>query len=463
MYLKSLHLENIACFEELDLDFTDENGEPCKWVVLLGENGTGKSTIIRMLALTALPLMRFEEIESSFLGLMIFDLIRNEKLNPCYKREQDHNRKDHKIWSSGVTDQNFEKDFDGSFISDIDLVHDDKNLGYTLDYHKKGLIKGGKAGGFAKTMHGVLLWNPFLYGYSKSLPPERWIVNSDNRKSVKKIGRLFGLNESLSPGNWIKSLYLRTIHPEKTYQDDKIFALAINLVEKILPGIRYKDVTIDGDVRVFDRDNIVNIDDLSEGYRIISDFSFDLLRWIFETYPDSQNPLEESGVVLFDEIDLHLHPRWQRTIVQKIRETFPNLQFIVTSHSPFIAQDMTEKDKIIVLTRDGDKVTAREEKGFVQDWRAGQILTSWLFGLPTDYDEKIEEKLGKQQELVDRKTQGLLTDEEREELRQVTEFLSTLPSEETGTEILSQDTLDREAVRKAAATALRLLRKVEGK
>uniref|UniRef100_UPI00375085FF AAA family ATPase n=1 Tax=Armatimonas sp. TaxID=1872638 RepID=UPI00375085FF len=50
MYLKSLRLENIACFEELDLDFTDENGEPCKWVVLLGENGMGKSTIIRLLA-----------------------------------------------------------------------------------------------------------------------------------------------------------------------------------------------------------------------------------------------------------------------------------------------------------------------------------------------------------------------------------------------------------------------------
>lgn len=124
---------------------------------------------------------------------------------------------------------------------------------------------------------------------------------------------------------------------------------------------------------------------------------------------------------------------------------------------------MTEKDKIIVLTRDGDKVTAHEEKGFVQNWRAGQILTSWLFGLPTEYDEKIEERLVQQQELVDRKAQGLLTDEEREELRQVTEFLSTLPTEETGAEILSQDNLDREAVRKAAAVALKLLRKVEGK
>ena len=52
MYLKSLRLENIACFEELDLDFTDENGEPCKWVVLLGENGTGKSSICQMIGIT---------------------------------------------------------------------------------------------------------------------------------------------------------------------------------------------------------------------------------------------------------------------------------------------------------------------------------------------------------------------------------------------------------------------------
>jgi len=163
------------------------------------------------------------------------------------------------------------------------------------------------------------------------------------------------------------------------------------------------------------------------------------------------NPLEATGVVLVDEIDLHLHPRWQRTIVKQIRETFPNLQFIVTSHSPFVAQDMTEKDKIIVLTRDGDKVTARHEKGFVKGWRADQILTSWLFGLETSRDEEIESLEKERRVGLQRAEGGTLTEAERLELDRVTGELEAMRSSDVAP--------DRQKLEAAANLVMELMSK----
>jgi predicted ATP-binding protein involved in virulence len=56
--------------------------------------------------------------------------------------------------------------------------------------------------------------------------------------------------------------------------------------------------------------------------------------------PQLGNPLDGAGVVLIDELELHSHPRWQREVVEKLRTTFPNIQFIATTHSPFVIQSL---------------------------------------------------------------------------------------------------------------------------
>ena len=77
------------------------------------------------------------------------------------------------------------------------------------------------------------------------------------------------------------------------------------------------------------------IDNLSHGYQSTISWIGDLVRQLCDAFPEMKNPLEASGVVLVDEIDIHLHPRWQRSIIQRIRNIFPNLQFIVTSRAVF--------------------------------------------------------------------------------------------------------------------------------
>jgi predicted ATP-binding protein involved in virulence len=64
--------------------------------------------------------------------------------------------------------------------------------------------------------------------------------------------------------------------------------------------------------------------------------------------PDFPTPLHGNGIVLIDEIDLHLHPSWERSIINKLLEIFPNVQFIVTTHSPFVLQNVPS-ESIIVL------------------------------------------------------------------------------------------------------------------
>ncbi|WP_164672451.1 AAA family ATPase, partial [Vibrio cholerae] len=62
---------------------------------------------------------------------------------------------------------------------------------------------------------------------------------------------------------------------------------------------------------------------------------------VIKNNPSLENPLNGYGIVLIDEIDLHLHPKWQQTIVQKLENTFPNIQFILSTHSPLVLTTVT--------------------------------------------------------------------------------------------------------------------------
>ena len=84
----------------------------------------------------------------------------------------------------------------------------------------------------------------------------------------------------------------------------------------------------------------ISLQQLSDGERAFIALLGDLVRRLALANPGMPNPLEGHGVVLIDELELHLHPRWQREVVEKLRTSFPNIQFIATTHSPFIIQSL---------------------------------------------------------------------------------------------------------------------------
>lgn len=82
------------------------------------------------------------------------------------------------------------------------------------------------------------------------------------------------------------------------------------------------------------------IDQLSDGERSFLAIVSDLVRRLSLANPELDDPLRGAGVVLIDELELHLHPTWQRSVVTSLRKTFPNIQFVATTHSAFIVQSL---------------------------------------------------------------------------------------------------------------------------
>lgn len=118
---------------------------------------------------------------------------------------------------------------------------------------------------------------------------------------------------------------------------------------------------------------------LSEGFRnmlaIVGDIAYRCAR--LNPHLNENILTETEGIVIIDEIDLHLHPNWQREIVGNLKKTFPKIQFIVTTHSPFIVQSL-KKEELINLEEPEEELTIDPEYGGIED--AAEIMN--VEGMP---------------------------------------------------------------------------------
>src|SRR5206468_2266596 len=136
------------------------------------------------------------------------------------------------------------------------------------------------------------------------------------------------------------------------------------------------------------------------GYRTLIAWMVDFASRLVERYPDSANPLAAPAVALVDEIDLHLHPLWQRQLMRYLTECFSNTQFIVTAHSPLIVQAAAEDANIALLRREDDHVVIDNDVERIRGWRIDQLLTSDLFGLPSARPPQFDALLERHKELM---------------------------------------------------------------
>jgi predicted ATP-binding protein involved in virulence len=119
----------------------------------------------------------------------------------------------------------------------------------------------------------------------------------------------------------------------------------LQMISETLPMFLggFADVRVDArplSLRV-DKERVpLEIGQLSDGERSFLAIVSDLCRRLVLANPELFDPLAGEGVVLIDELELHLHPTWQREVVNKLRHTFPKIQFIATTHSPFIIQSL---------------------------------------------------------------------------------------------------------------------------
>lgn len=117
---------------------------------------------------------------------------------------------------------------------------------------------------------------------------------------------------------------------------------------------------------------------LSAGYLSLITIVMDMARRMAELNPHLDNPLAAAGIVLIDEIDLHLHPRWQQTVITALEETFPKVQFILTTHSPQIITTV-DAENIRILTSRKGKMEVHPSTS-MEGARAGRALSE-VFGV----------------------------------------------------------------------------------
>ena len=117
----------------------------------------------------------------------------------------------------------------------------------------------------------------------------------------------------------------------------------------------------------------LKINQLSDGEKCTIALFGDLARRMTLANPALPNPLEGQGVVLIDELDLHMHTLWQRKVMQVLRKTFPNIQFIITTHSPQILGELDESFNLFYMLRKDEKIVLQQYSSFI-GWDANVIL-----------------------------------------------------------------------------------------
>ncbi|WP_234988648.1 AAA family ATPase [Hymenobacter daecheongensis] len=193
----------------------------------------------------------------------------------------------------------------------------------------------------------------------------------------------------------------------------------------------------------------VRLRDMSLGYQTLVVWLTDFASKLFIRYPDSENPLEEPAIVLIDEIDLHLHPSWQRKLIGFLSGIFKNTQFIATAHSPLVVQaagDEPSGANVVLLKREGDQtvVYQGEDLPDVRSWRLDQILSIELFDEVPAHSPDTERKLQRRDALL---AKSRLSASEKKELAELNEWDNTQPVGDSQPERKAADVL-RELARK---------------
>jgi predicted ATP-binding protein involved in virulence len=160
-------------------------------------------------------------------------------------------------------------------------------------------------------------------------------------------------------------------------------------------------------------------DQLATGARSVLTMIGDMMVRLFRQQPDVKDVGRLKGIVLIDEIDIHLHPKFQKLIVEQLAATFPKVQFIITTHSP-IPMLGAPKDSVFFLVRKGydHKITVEQITGFeIEELTPNTILTSPVFGMyDILYHDKSEEGFYKKVNIHDTYDEGLIADRQLQAL-----------------------------------------------
>ena len=386
IYFSSLELENVRCFGEHQvLELTNDQGRPARWTLLLGDNGVGKTTLLQCLAwMRPVPFGAQKEDKPKKIQPALTNE-ENEVLDSLLRAGNNvtlNLRATLSVYRSLTSTDSkksaLEKKMD-CIETGIRMIGEDSRL----QTHK---LTTNRVGG---EFDDLTLVEPPLFAYGAAR--HMGTSNLDNSELVDPLSSLFSSSGELYDAEelLLNLDYLalkNTKHGKRLQKIKQVFAAILPDVSdeddvQILGPKALSDSGEPSGVRFNTPYGAVPLSGLSLGYQTTLAWVLDLATRLYECYPKSNNPLAEPAIVLVDELDLHLHPRWQRQIMEYLTQHFPKTQFIATAHSPLMVQSVSDAN-LVVLQQKGGQVEIENRPYFVEGWRADQILTSELFDVP---------------------------------------------------------------------------------
>ena len=356
LQIKELTLKNYCCFDDVKLNFTKDGESIHQWTVFLGNNNTGKTSILK-----AIAELRPYSVDMPSLKV-------KKKVN--LKQEQAY----------------------------IPVLLFNKNYKeYSAIANFTGLEKWGVDKGGSKLSTLPLENLMHIYGYGVSRYPASTSLSQDRRQPSETLfsadARLTNLEE------WLMQLDYASKNMVEA-ATERLDAIKRLICSRLFPEIQdFKFESSDelhNYVLFQTKDGWFRYTQLGYGYQSMLSWIVDLCKRMFDAYPESQNPLHEGAIVLVDEIDLHLHPKWQRDIISYLTEAFPKVQFIVTTHSPLVIQSM-EDINLYVLNRgdDGKVCIEKSEQSNYSGWTVEEILRDTMRLESGVYSDAYNEVLAK--------------------------------------------------------------------
>ncbi|MGP7795511.1 AAA family ATPase [Sphingomonas sp. CLY1604] len=415
-----LELENVRAFAKRQkLDLRDDEGRPNRWCLILGENGVGKTTLLQALAVLR-PVPRVADGRRSGGA---------DAGVPTMSQPELAGRENHEV--ERFARRSASRAAMSATLADPDGKRVTMSVGITMaedamaDFHIPGV------------RHRLRSAGPLVLSYGASRH-----IGHGNKSSVAERDMSSALFEDFVDLYDAEELLEELDHaarvgPKKVMaRDERRLEAIYQAVASLLEGLKRTDIEFRGPrvpgrkpsecgVHVRTPSGVVPLADLSLGYQAMFAWTVDLAYRLLQAYPQSDAPMLEAAIVLVDEIDLHLHPRWQRDLRRHMLTHFPNVQFIATTHSPITAQDAIAEGGVVAVVRWNDKGAQILTNPLPRrHWTMDQLVTSELLGFGAPRPKGAERKMERRVEIL-RKERP--TRKELAELEELDSFVASLP------------------------------------
>lgn len=429
MYIHAVSLRNIRGFETLDFKLARPDGKYAGWTVFTGDNGSGKSTLLKAIAVCLTGKDTARSLQPSFhrwirqgakdgKASMQLEILRTEE--------------DDELTSGGPPP-------DGPFPAKLTLENGGKEAallssippGKTKSYKLPDrTVWSSSAAGWFSCGYG-----PFRRVFGASSDATQIMVSTFTARFATMFQEAASLSEA---DRWLRELDHKKLESKKAEREQLDVLLEI-LKDDLMPNqLTVKRVDSDG-LWLADRNGVeLAWSEMSDGYRAALALLTDIVRHLINAYgvagltdrdADGRLFIKRSGVVLIDEIDAHLHPEWQMQIGFWLKRHFPNIQFLVTTHSPIICQ-AADENGLFVLPEPGSSAEPRalsdEDYRKVIASRPDTILLTPAFGLQNTRSPKAVEGRAEYARLQAKKrATGTLSSEEQKRALQLELFAKT--------------------------------------